>query len=175
VQGIQHSDPDDPFRSKREESSKDALLERTKPRHRRLAAGGEENSSSSEPSKPGNSIAGKAMESSSCSEASEKELMSKVSKEPKIDRDRFKFFVHIMGFSLLITGVTTRLRAFSRASVAGEKVLGVVMQYMLSCKNWIRKRDKKFMIVWVGLLKLARRTQQRFLKKLNEVSTEKSE
>jgi hypothetical protein len=96
-----------------------------------LAEGGEENSSSSEPSKPGNSISGKAIESSSCSEASAKELISKLSKEPTIDRDRFKFLVQIIGFSLLITGVATSLRAFSRASVAGEKDLEVEMQFMV--------------------------------------------
>ena len=129
---IQQSDPDDPHRSESVDKSKDALLERAKPRHRRLEGGGEENSSSSSASSnAGNSMVGKAIESSNCWEASAKELISKLSNEPTNDRDRFKFFVQIMGVSLLITGVSRILSAFSRASVAGEKELEVVMQLIL--------------------------------------------
>ena len=121
MQGVQHSDPLDPHLSERDERSKEALLERDKPRQRRLEAGGVMESSSSESSNPGNSMDGKAIESSSCWEASAKTLMSKLSKEPMVERDRFRFFVQIMGFSRLMTGVCSTLSAFSRAAVAGEK------------------------------------------------------
>ena len=102
VDGIQHSEPDDPSRcDDMEERSKDASLERDKPRQRRLASGGETKISSESSSSKLHSIDGKAIESSTCLLASSKALMSN---EPKPDLGRFKFFAQIMGFSLLRTG-----------------------------------------------------------------------
>jgi hypothetical protein len=101
VDGIQHSEPDDPSRyDDMVERSRDASLERDKPRHRRLTSGGETKSSSESSSSKLHSIDGKAMESSTRLLASSKALMSN---EPKPDLDRFNFFVQIMGFSLLRT------------------------------------------------------------------------
>ena len=100
---------------------------RVNPRHRRLAAGGLAYSSSSSESKVGNSIDGKAIESSSCCEASTKTL---ISKDPMVERDRLSLWVQIIGLLSLTIGNRVSLRDISRASVAGEMDLVRVVQDM---------------------------------------------
>jgi hypothetical protein len=46
---------------------------------------------------------GKAIEFLTCSEASAKTLMLKLSNEPMIEQEHFRFSVLILGFFLLIT------------------------------------------------------------------------
>jgi hypothetical protein len=124
--GDQQRDPADPSLSvlPREKRLVE-FFERTKPRHRRFAGGGfaAKSSSSVSESISGHSMVGKAMDSSTCWEACANALMSKLSKEPIWERDRFKSFVLIMAFFSLITAVSLRLlRILSRASLAGDKL-----------------------------------------------------
>jgi hypothetical protein len=75
------------------------------------------NSSSSSSSPKFHSIEGKAIDSSTCLAASVK---SDMLKDPIVLRDRFVAVDRIIGFSFEITWLGAKLRAFSRAWVAGD-------------------------------------------------------
>ena len=130
---LQHNEEDDEAHlSESDDRSKEAPWARDNPLQRRLVGGREHVSSSeSEESLKLHSMGGKAMDSSTSWETSTNALMSN---EAMSERDRFKFFVQIMGLSLLITGLVTFCKS-SRASVAEEKDLFMVERHMLSCKS----------------------------------------
>ena len=113
--GIQHNEPFDPPRClQKDERSREAWLERFNPLQRRFAGDGRTSSSSSTSSLKDHSMDGKAIESSTSSEASWKTLISKDSSDDDLDRfkddddesdDDFVQEKEIIGLFLLITGV----------------------------------------------------------------------
>jgi hypothetical protein len=140
VSCCQQKEPLDPYRPavSLSDDREGDLFDRTMPWHRLFGICSKFSSFSSSSSEAGHAMGGKTIDSSTSIDALKKSSISKLlkrllgsSNEQIDDRDRFRFFKEIIGWSLLITGF--RRCAFIRSSsaaVAGERaaVLGGLIE-----------------------------------------------
>jgi hypothetical protein len=122
-------------------------LGRTKPRHRCLAVGSNVGLlSSSESSISGHSIVGKAIDSSTCWEAVVNSLISRLSKDPILDRERFELKRWLADFVSLVRRYVVVAYLFSLASLGDLAAMPVPVREKKSlgyCTNHRRKGERR--------------------------------